>query len=72
MYRIITNGRTFMVQKKGWFFWSCVDWDGDDCSDWVDATFDSTTDAKRFIQELERKQALPAPKWTVIESSTLP
>jgi hypothetical protein len=58
-FRIVTNGKTFKVQRKSLFglWWFKVDKDGWDCSDYRDAEFQTKEEALEFMNRLDLKAA---------------
>lgn len=71
MYRIITDGKKFKIEKKGWFFWNIIQEESfsicPSSSDIAtDIWFISLKDAQNYIDEFKREF-----NWRVVETHSL-
>ena len=61
-YRIVSNGKKWLIEEKGLFFWSGVDQSGE-CVGWVVDYYDSLEEAKEVYCRLLK----PVPKWRALK-----
>lgn len=70
IYRVITNGTVFRVQRKIWRGWKTETrlTGVPEYSYYVPISFETVQGAKEFIREEVRDRKVRASKWTIVET----